>query len=92
MTAIKGEGRDTKVWRSAIRCRVEIREGIRISATRWAKDNSTVCLVVASGLPVTHQEWVLAPIRSSQSIQQSFNHRLAAQPTVVEYSLADVGD
>ena len=49
--------RDTEVWWSLIRRRVEMREGIRISATRWAEDNSTVCLGAACGLPVTQAQW-----------------------------------
>jgi len=49
--AIKDEDRD-KGSGGALRCRVEIREGIRISATRWSEDDSTICLGVASGLTV----------------------------------------
>jgi len=52
----QGRDRDREVWRSAIRCRVEFREGIRISVTRWAEDDSTICLGVASGLPVTQAD------------------------------------
>jgi hypothetical protein len=45
--AIKGEGRDREVWGSGIRCRVEMRENIRNSATRWAEDDSTIGLGIA---------------------------------------------
>ena len=44
---------------------VEMREGIRISATRWAEDDSTFGLGVASGLPVTQPErrWGVEDVR-----------------------------